>query len=237
MYNLLTFILIVFPFYIEIIRNERDLVKAMRKLSSTSNNGDFLRGLSTLMHSKSSPKAKNVNELIAITKHLYNPIELQAQKLLAKRQEMLKLPKMNNPADVLDRNAPQNTAFRKEVVGLIEKLNQATSQVRKNVQKRRANAVHSQLKKKRAGLDTRSDEQAISIYDAFQSCLERLARIPNVICLEILGSARCGQEQATTSFEELTTTEDWYAYATSTVAPSTVSDVEETAAYYSYEDK
>lgn len=182
------------------------------------------------MHSNSLPKTENFNELITSTKHLYNPIELQAQKLLVKRQEILKLPKMGNPVDALNRNSPQNTAFRREVVGLIEKLNQATGQVRKNVQKRRAIAVHSQLKKKRAGLDARADEQAISIYDAFQSCLERLARIPNEICLEILGSARCGQEQYTTStvsYEEPTTstTDAWNPWG------------KETTDYSSYEEE
>lgn len=139
------YIYLVFLFFqIEIIRNERDLLKAMRKLSATSNNVDFLRGLNTLMNLKPSPKTRNFNNLLSSTKRLVNPIESQTQKLIAKGQEMLKRRSTGTIADVFEDNSPTHAAFRKEVDALMKKLSQATSKVRKIVQKRRANASEAE---------------------------------------------------------------------------------------------
>lgn len=189
----------MFVFKIEIIRNERDLVKAMRKLSAEPNSVDFLKGLNTLVHLQSSPKTRHFNDLLSGSRKLVNPIELKTQKLIAQGQEMIKRRSSGNIADALQENSAQNTAFRKEVDALMKKMSEATSQVRKNVQQRKAIAVRNQLQKKRAGLDYQGEEQAISIYEAFQNVLDRLSRVPGDICREILGSTRCRLEEGTST--------------------------------------
>lgn len=171
----------------------------MRKLSAEPNSVDFLKGLNTLMHLQSSPKTRHFNDLLSSTKTLVNPIELKTQKLIAQGQEIIKRRSTGNIADALQDNSAQNTAFRKEVDALMNNLSQATSQVRKNVQKRKAIAVRSQLQKKRAGQDYYGEEQAISIYEAFQNVLARLSRVPGDICREILGSTRCQPDEGDSS--------------------------------------
>lgn len=198
-----SFILFLFDFFrlffssfqIEIIRNEGDLVKVMRKLSAERNSADFLKGLKTLIHLQPSPKTRHFNELLSDTKSLVNPIEQKTQSLIAQGQEMIKRRSSANVAGALQENSAQNTSFRKGIDALMKNLRQTTSQVGKNVQKRKAIAVRNQLQKKRAGQNYQREEQAISIYEAFQNVLDRLSRVPGDICREILGSARCQLEE------------------------------------------
>lgn len=140
---------------------------------------------------ESSAKTRHFNDLLSTTKALVSPIELQTQKLIAQGQDIMKRKSAGNIADALKEDTSESIAFRKEVDALMKKYGQVTSQTRKTVQTRKAIAVRSQMMKKRAGLNYRSEEEAISLYDAFQTCLIRLVRIPNDVCLEILGSTRC----------------------------------------------
>lgn len=165
----------------------------MRKLSSTPKSSDFLNGFSKLMQEKLSSKYQNFNDLLSSTRKLAKPIELQTRKLVAQGEEIMKRQSTGNVANALKENA----AFKKEIAALMKKFSQTTSQVSQNVQKRRATAVRSQMKKKRAGQDYHQVANEISIIDALNNCLNRLVNIPVDLCRQVLGNARCAALEAT----------------------------------------
>lgn len=180
-------------FLTEIIHNERDLVNTMHQLAASSNCVGFLEGLQSLLHRGTSARNRIFNDLLACTKALIGSIAKQMLSLINQGQEMFKSPR--NIADTFDEGSPKTLAFREKLAALINRLDKATSRARRNVQKLKESALRSQMKKHRAGLSNREEEHAISIYDAFQNCLVRLARISNEVCLGIFGSFRCVLEK------------------------------------------
>lgn len=156
----------------------------MRKLSSTSNNVDFLRGLNALMHMKSSSKNRNFNELLTTTKALAAPLQLQTEKLFAQRQEIIRNRKSGN---IANGNGFEQASLQKKVATLAKNLRRATGIVGEQLQQRKAIAVQNQLKKKRAGLNYANEAKTISIFEQFTSCMKRLEKLPFTIYCEIMG--------------------------------------------------
>lgn len=180
-------------FLTDIMSNERDLINTMRQLAATPNCVVFLEGLQSLLHRNTSAKNRVFNHLLAGTKALIASIAMQILSLIDQGQEMFESPR--NMAGTFDGESPKTRAFREKLAELIKRLDQATSRARQTVQKLKKSALRSQMKKHRAGQSNREEEHAISIYDAFQNCLVRLARISNEVCLGILGSFRCVLEK------------------------------------------